>query len=260
MSNITVIIPIHSVDTNTENYLKRSVQSVINQNTQPKELLIVHSNNTELKTLLNNFDWGNAKEYTRLVENDGDTTFQGQINKGVEESNTEYITFLEYDDELSTIWLESGEEYIKHYPEVGIFLPIVFETSPEGQFLSFTNEAVWAKDFSEEMGYIDNNTLQNYGNFNFDGMIAKKQLFNDFGGLKTNMELTFTYEFLLRMTYNSVPVMVIPKLGYKHTNSREGSLFMDYREKMNPVETKFWQNQAKKEYFWSEDREITINQ
>ena len=74
------------------------------------------------------------------------------------------------------------------------------------------------------------------------------------------MQLTFTYEFLLRMTYNSVPVKVIPKLGYKHTNSREGSLFMEYRDRMNPIESRFWQNQAKKEYFWSEDREITYEQ
>ena len=71
------------------------------------------------------------------------------------------------------------------------------------------------------------------------------------------MKLTFTYEFLLRMTYNSIPVMVIPKLGYKHTNNREGSLFVEYRNTMNPVESRFWQNQARKEYFWAEDRTIT---
>ena len=259
MSNITVIIPVHTAKNNTETYLKKAVESVANQNTTPKELLVVHSTETELTELLTSFDWGKAKDYVRLVENDGNTSFQGQINKGVEETTTEYFTFLECDDELSNIWLESGEEYISHYPEVGVFLPIVFETSPEGQFLSFTNEAVWAKDFSEEMGYIDNNVLQSFANFNFDGMIAKKELFDNFGGLKTNMELTFTYEFLLRMTYNSVPVKVIPKLGYKHTNSREGSLFMDYRERMNPLESKFWQTQAKKEYFWAEDREITYD-
>ena len=55
---------------------------------------------------------------------------------------------------------------------------------------------------SEEAGYIDNNTLQSYANFNFDGMIVKKSLFEENGGLKTNMKLTFTYEFLLRMSYS----------------------------------------------------------
>ena len=257
MSNITVIIPVHEVQNNMSDLLKKSVNSVASQKTKPKELLIVHSNNEELKKFLTEFDFGETKDYVRLVENDGDTSFQGQINYGVEKTTTPYFTFLEYDDELSTIWLESGEDYIKHYPEVGVYLPIVFESNSEGQFLSFTNESIWAKDFSEEMGYIDNNTLQHYANFNFDGMIVKKEVVEEFGCLKPNIELTFTYEFLLRMTYNSVPVMVIPKLGYKHTNSREGSLFMHYKAKMNPLESKFWQNQAKKEYYWSEDREIT---
>ena len=257
MSNITVIIPVHEVQNNMSDLLKRSVDSVANQNVKPKELLIVHSNNEELKKFLGEFDFSSVKDFMRLVENEGDTSFQGQINYGVENSTTDYFAFLEYDDEMSAVWLESGVEYIKHYPEVGVYLPIVFECNPEGQFLSFTNESVWAKDFSEEMGYIDNNVLQNFGNFNFDGMIVKKSVVEEFGGLKSNMELTFTYEFLLRMTYNSVPVMVIPKLGVKHTNSREGSLFMDYKQRMNPIESRFWQNQAKKEYYWGEDREIT---
>jgi glycosyltransferase involved in cell wall biosynthesis len=257
MSNITVIIPVHEVQNNMEFFLKRALNSVATQKTKPAELLIVRSKDEELKTFLDSFDFGEVKDITRVVENDGNTSFQGQMNCGIGETKTPYFTFLEYDDELSAIWLESGEEYIKHYPEVGVFLPIVFESSTEGQFISFTNEAVWAKDFSEEMGYIDNNVLQNFGNFNFDGMIVKKEVTDEFGGIKTNMELTFTYEFLLRMTYNSVPVMVIPKLGYKHTNSREGSLFMKYKEELNVMESRFWQNQAKKEYFWSEDREIT---
>ena len=88
-------------------------------------------------------------------------------------------------------------------------------------------------------------------------MIVKKELFLESGGLKTNMKLTFTYEFLLRMSYNDVTIMVIPKLGYKHTNNREGSLFVEYKNTIDVLESKFWVNKAKKEYFFTEDREIT---
>ena len=132
-----------------------------------------------------------------------------------------------------------------------------YETDENGQFISFTNESVWAKEFSEVMGVLDNNTLQKVQNFNFDGMIVKKELFLESGGLKTNMKLTFTYEFLLRMSYNDVTIMVIPKLGYKHTNNREGSLFVEYKNTIDVLESKFWVNKAKKEYFFTEDREIT---
>ena len=111
--------------------------------------------------------------------------------------------------------------------------------------------------YSEEMGYVDNNTLQKLHNFNFDGMVVNKTIFEENGGIKSNMKLTFTYEFLLRMSYLSVPIMVIPKLGYKHVNGREDSLFIHYRDTLDVMESRFWVNKAKKEYFFTEDREIT---
>ena len=53
------------------------------------------------------FDFGNLKEIVRIVENKtDDTSFQNQLNIGVDNVNTEYFTFLEYDDELSKIWLK----------------------------------------------------------------------------------------------------------------------------------------------------------
>jgi GT2 family glycosyltransferase len=193
-----------------------------------------------------------------VVENEtGDYGFQSQINYGVEQSTGDYFTFVEYDDEVSPIWIKNGINYINAYPEVGVFLPIVYETDENGKFISFTNESVWAKDFTEEIGYLDNNTLQRIQNFNFDGMIVKKDTFLENGGLKSNMKLTFTYEFLLRMSYLSIPIMVIPKLGYRHTNNREGSLFVEYKKSIDVLESKFWVNKAKKEYFFTEDREIT---
>jgi GT2 family glycosyltransferase len=179
------------------------------------------------------------------------------LNFGVEKSSGDYFTFVEYDDELSPIWIKNGIQYSESYPEVGIFLPIVYETDENGRFISFTNESVWAKDFTEQSGYLDNNTLQRVQNFNFDGMVVNKELFLEHGGLKKNIKLTFTYEFLLRMSYLSIPIMVIPKLGYKHTNNREGSLFVEYKNTIDVLESKFWVNKAKKEYFFTEDREIT---
>ena len=70
----------------------------------------------------------------------------------------------------------------------------------------------------------------------------------------------FVYEFLLRATYNDKKIMTIPKVGYKHTNMRENSLFWNYRNKeqelVNPDEAKFWIDAAKKEYFFTTDRGI----
>jgi glycosyltransferase involved in cell wall biosynthesis len=255
MNSISLIVPVHKLE---KTYLDSCITSIKNQKEKPDEVLFVTSNDTELKEYLNSYDFDQIKDIVRIVENEsGDYGFQSQMNYGVKESKSEYITFVEYDDEISPIWIKNGKEYSKHYPEVGVFLPIIYETDETGRFISFTNESVWAKDFSEVSGYLDNNALQRVQNFNFDGMVVKKSIYEDNGGLKSNMKLTFTYEFLLRMTYFSVPVMVIPKLGYKHTNKREGSLFVEYKSTIDVLESKFWVNKAKKEYFYTQDREIT---
>jgi hypothetical protein len=59
------------------------------------------------------------------------------------------------------------------------------------------------------------------------------------------------------MTFKDVKTMVIPKFGYKHTNQRTGSLFHNLQSEMNPVEANWWLAQAKKEYYFDKDREIT---
>jgi hypothetical protein len=56
--------------------------------------------------------------------------------------------------------------------------------------------------------------------------------------------------------------MVIPKIGYKHVNMREESLFWLYKNseaveyKMNPKQALFWMETAKKEYLFNNDRYI----
>ena len=109
------------------------------------------------------------------------------------------------------------------------------------------------------MGYLTNDTLNDYTNFQTAGMVIRKRAIDDFGGFKPSIKLTFSYEFLLRMTYNSVSILTIPRLGYKHTNMREGSLFWNYKNGESVLtddEVKFWLQTAKKEYFFVDDRSI----
>lgn len=259
-TDISLIIPIHKLDDSVSEYFEKAINSISEQKTLPDEVLIVHSNDKKLIKFLNSFDFGKIKKITKVIENEtGNYDFQSQINYGVEQSTSNYFSFLEYDDALSPIWFDNVVKYRESYPEVGVFLPIIFECNEKGEFISFTNENVWVQNVSENMGLLDNETLQKVQNFNFDGMVVNKEIFQEHGGLKKHMKLTFTYEFLLRLSYLDVQIMVIPKLGYKHINNRPGSLFDEYKNTVNVLESKFWVNKAKKEYFFTEDREITYD-
>jgi hypothetical protein len=88
----------------------------------------------------------------------------------------------------------------------------------------------------------------------------KKETYQSYGGFKSNIKLTFIYEFLLRMSYKSCKIMTIPKFGYKHVNQREGSLFYNYRQSINPVEANWWLNKAKSEFYHENDRELSYTE
>jgi hypothetical protein len=109
------------------------------------------------------------------------------------------------------------------------------------------------------MGVLSNETLHSYQNFQISGMVIRKDLYVEYGMIKSNFKLTFGYEFLLRMTQNSVKFMTIPRIGYKHSNLREGSIFWNYKngdDRLTEDEVKFWIDSAKKEYFFNTQREI----
>ena len=195
-----------------------------------------------------------------IIYNGDKTSYCGHINFGVDSCETEWFSILEYDDEYSNIWFKQFNEYVAHYTEVDLFFPLVVDTDENGRFIGFTNEALWAVGFSEELGHLDNNTLLRYQNFQVSGMIMKKDSFTNIGGMKDSMKLTFNYEFLLRATYNDVVIMTIPKVGYKHTNQRVNSLFWNYKFNQDMTlgdeEAKFWMDVAKKEYFFTNDRAV----
>lgn len=259
MKDLTIILPIHVTNEKTDDLFKNAIKSITTQTVEEKpKLIVVRSNDIKLKNYLESFDFEGLD--VEVVENGGNTSFMGQINFGVEKVTTKWFSVLEYDDEYATIWFKNVEKYSSHYEDVDVFLPLVVDVTAEGEFINFTNEAVWAMNFSDKMGYLDNECLLRYPNFQTSGMVINKEKFTEVGGFKSSIRLTFVYEFLLRGTYNDLKVFTIPKVGYKHTNMRPDSLFWNYKYKENDlidsVEANFWIETAKKEYFFTTDREI----
>ncbi len=256
-TNISVILPIHELDDVTKKSLDNAIKSVELQIVRPDELIIVVPKGSDTAKYVKKLDFGEIKKIVTVAENDGETDFCSQINYGVSVAKSEWFSILEYDDEYAKIWFKNVIEYRAAHPNVDLFLPIVIDVDTQGQFIGFTNEAVWANSFSDELGVLDNNALLAYQNFNIDGMVIKKSTFEEMGKLKPSIKLTFIYEFLLRLTFKDVRVMTVPKFGYKHVNQRPNSLFASYKETMNQAEAKWWLQTAKKEYYFANDRKIT---
>lgn len=255
--NITVVIPVHELNEDTTATLRRAVDSVVNQKVHPEVLMIVgpESVKADYDTAISGLVLPKDMELTFVV-NPGDTDFASQMNYAAEKLTTSHLCLLEYDDELTPIWIDNVKKYMAEHTQIDMFLPIIVDLTAKGEYIGFSNEPVWANEFSEKLGEIDNATTLRYSNFNIDGMVISKEKYQEFGGLKPSMKLVFPYEFLLRVTNFSGRVMVIPKLGYKHAVMREGSLFDTYAKDMSADERRWWVALAKKEYFHTNDRKI----
>lgn len=253
-SNITVIIPVYKPD---EKLFEVAIDSINGQLTKPDNVILVVKNNSEDLKFVNSFIKSYESELPfQILTHEESTSFANQMNIGVKACETDWFVFLEQDDELSTTWIKNGVEYRDAYDDVSIFLPLIIDIDNKNKFTGITNELVWAAEFCDEMGVLDEESLLRAESFNFGGMLMKCDDYLEYGGIKDNIKITFMLEFLLRQIHYSNKLMVIPKYGYKHLNLREGGLFDSYLKTLSPDEQRWWLSVAKKEYFHINDRDI----
>lgn len=264
-NNITTIIPVHKYDKKISEFLKIALSSIYKQTADYGGLIIVGSDKV-LDKIKKDFDVelkeNLGKSYSYLV-NTKTTDFQTQINVAVEEVKTDWFTILEFDDELNSTFYKNNNKYIdKMGADVKVFLPIMVETNSEDKMIKFTNQIIWSRSFvgdNKEVGYLSEEAINEYTDFKISsGAVINKEMYQNIGGLKKNIDLTFTYEFLLRVLKYGSKVYNVPKIGVKHMIDREDSLFSNYAIRMGMEERKFWFETAKKESNFSKDRKIDV--
>lgn len=259
MKKITIILPIHKLEDQDVWMLNNALMSVEDFHNDVKIMIVCP---IDIKSKISGIDFGQKLEIKITYNSTKKTDFVTQINMGIDDCDTEWFSILEIDDEYKKPWLSSMNEYINAFNDVDVFLPIVRDINVEGKFTNFMNESLWAYGFSDKQGYLDNNLLMEFQNFQTSGGLYRTEVIKNNGKFKDNIKLTFSYEFLLRLTNNGVNIMTVPKVGYQHVNLRENSLFWlyknDEKEKLNEDDVKFWLETAKKEYFFKNKREIKV--
>lgn len=263
-SNITTIIPVHEYNEKVGEYLEKAIESIKKQDCwddlRLNPIIVVFPKSV--------FDAGISKVLLKTglktipIINEGNTDYQSQVNHAFKSVKTDYFSVLEFDDEYSSAYYKNAENYIKSYPEIDVFLTMMVEVNNKNEAIKLTNETVWAQQFvgqNGEIGYLNLNALKQFTDFKLSGAVIKKSEFENIGMYKSNIKLTFMYEFLLRALNNTLKVYSIPKIGYKHLTNREGSLFDDYQKNMSMTERKFWFDIAGKESNFTNDREIDVS-
>lgn len=254
MEEIVVIIPVHEYDDKVKAMLENAMSDLT--------MRICISTNKEIAKQIEN-DFKTPLMFSTSAKN---TKFQTLVNSAVkflQKNKYKWFSILEFDDRYNDFWFGEVQKYYEANPDVSVFLPLtqlVAENEKnEMMFVGYGNEAPWASAFSNEIGFIDFEVLNNYFDFYLTGGVFNVDDFMSVGGLKESMDLVFWYEFLLRLTNKEKKVYVVPKLGYNHLLNRPGSLSKKYQDEMSREEAQGWYELAKQECHFSQDRNKTYD-
>jgi hypothetical protein len=263
MNDITIIVPVHKINDDFKKYFSKALRSIANNTkTYSGKLYTMIVCPTDIAEALSKISKDIAKEIgyndISIYINTGKTDFCSQINAAVSNVNTDMFSILEYDDEYASNWFSMLSKYYYTNEDVSLFLPINVQYNEDRTKWQFCNEIVWASSFSNELGFIDFDCLQNCSTFNLTGGVFNTQDFIRIGMLKPSIKIAFNYEFLLRLTNTKLKAFVVPKEGYSHVVGRKESLTEIYSQTIVDEEIGKWFELAMREYSYNEDRNKDI--
>lgn len=267
MEYINVITPVHKFDESVKDFLAKAINSYDEASKFLKEktdelgtkLTIVCPERLmpEMNSFISDIEWSN--KCSVLCNNSGKIDFCSQINFAVENIQEKYFSILEFDDEYYKKWFWQFSQYQLGNEDVSIFLPVnVVYDSKDEKYWQYGNEMPLATSFSNKLGYIDFDCLQNFSAFNITGGIIRTEDFKKVGMFKPSIKVSFTYELFLRMTKKQYKIMVVPKQGYKHAFNVDGSLTKEYEDTIPVEDIDKWFDLAKRECSYKMDREKDI--
>lgn len=263
MENLTVIIPVHDFSKNNFKLLCNAIESV------PENLKIIVSTTEKTRKKTHS----KPEDEVQIVEEVGSTldtrveflttstgsSFCELVNAAVDTLEDGWFSILEFDDTYTDIWYDNVKKYLEFKPDTSVFMVLEdIKDFNNGKYVGFGNAEAYASAFSNEIGYIDNDCLQNYFDFYLTGSVFNVKDWKNVGGLKHGLKVTFWYEWMLRATSKGKKIFVIPKVGYTHNMDRKGSYVESYRKLANE-EVQFYFDLAKKEYFFHPDTDRNLS-
>ena len=108
--SLSVILPIKSAKAKDfDNFFEKAINSLITQEVKFNELVIIHTQEDTLVSFLDKYDFKDLN-VVKLPWTET-PNYAAQVNYGVENAKSEWVTFFEFDDESSKIWFKNFDKY-----------------------------------------------------------------------------------------------------------------------------------------------------
>lgn len=213
---ISIVIPIY----NNAEYIVRCLQSLIVQDLNDVEVLCIDDGSTDdsiqrLNSFLDNLD---SKPHIKLLKNDVNKGVSYTRNRGINESNGEYVIFVDSDDYVSPDYISTLKRVIyEEGPDVIIF--DFLEYKKNGEVIQHVTECSECKE-SVIIGLFLNKLHNHLAN-----KLFKRSLYLD-------NNITFPFDLKLfedkavcfRLIYYSKCIKIINRFLYFYDRTNENSL------------------------------------
>lgn len=225
MEKVTYIVPVHEINDNVKEYMKKAFTSLVNmKGAENAEIFLTGELDiiTQAQNLFNEICGENNQQIITLLPTDEKDLFV-KINLAVSKCRTPYFSILEFDDEYYPYWDVVAQRYTdKNY---SMIVPISELVTTDGDIAGLANELVWDAAFVDKgtIGFIEHHDLFVFKDFLTSGAYIKTSDFIELGKLKPELKIAAWYEYLLHTASTGKKIFVAPRIGYRHTILRDGA-------------------------------------
>ncbi len=125
---------------NYENYIKETIESVINQTYSSWEMIIVDDGSKDNSVeVIKSYSKKDDRIKLFTHENNQNKGLIETLKKGIKEASGNWIVFLESDDKIEKNYLEEKNEIIKKYPDIGLIFNDVNMFGDENKIKIYEN-------------------------------------------------------------------------------------------------------------------------
>lgn len=193
MPFFSVIVPLY----NKEPYVLRAINSILNQTFTDFELLIVNDKSTD--NSLQIVEKINSDKI-RIIQHESNKGLAATRNTGIRNATSEYITFLDADDEWYPFFLETIYDLILKFPDAGIF-GTNYHEDRNGKIYQPVNGSENLKiDYKGLVNFFKINLKQ--GIYCHGSVCFKKEIFNKIGFYNSEINFAEDLDFNTRANHN----------------------------------------------------------
>lgn len=205
-TTFTVVIPAY----NAAAYLAQTIESVLSQSFTDFELLIIDDGSTDNTAIIaENYQQKDKRVKLLIQSNRGVSATR---NQGIESSNSQYIAFIDADDQWFPDKLALHYEHLEKNPDLGVSYAKVEFLTPDGKHTGKIAKGRLTELQPEHFLY-DNPTMT------VSNIVVRRQVFQEIGCFDCNMNYSEDLDFLFRVACSHWKIEGINRvlLGYRTT-------------------------------------------